>query len=77
KKREASAIESTNEPLVARRKNPRRDHRSATDPPQELIIGKSESKHERINAKDFILLDGWATGIHVRVEGNNFGHKDM
>ncbi|MCD7456412.1 hypothetical protein HAX54_031644 [Datura stramonium] len=41
KKREASAIESIYEPLVARRTNPRRAHRSATDPPQELIRGKS------------------------------------
>ncbi|MCE2056176.1 hypothetical protein HAX54_044183, partial [Datura stramonium] len=44
KKREASAIESTNKPLIARRTNRRRAHRSATDPPQELIRGKSESK---------------------------------
>ncbi|MCE5167503.1 hypothetical protein HAX54_006762 [Datura stramonium] len=41
KKRKASAIESTNEPLVARRTNHWRAHRSATGPPQELIRGKS------------------------------------
>ncbi|MCD9639429.1 hypothetical protein HAX54_023944, partial [Datura stramonium] len=34
KKREVYSIESANEPLVARRTNPNRDHRSATDPPQ-------------------------------------------
>ncbi|MCD7457297.1 hypothetical protein HAX54_034796 [Datura stramonium] len=63
KKRHASAIESTNESLVARRTNPRWAHRRATDPPQELIRGKSESRHERINTKDFILPDGWAIEI--------------
>ncbi|MCD9639432.1 hypothetical protein HAX54_023947 [Datura stramonium] len=69
KKRETSAIETTNEPLVARRTNARRAHRSATDPPQELIREKSESKRERINAKYFILPDSWATKIRVRVKG--------
>ncbi|MCD7447758.1 hypothetical protein HAX54_034172 [Datura stramonium] len=39
KRREVSAIESTNDPLVARRTNPKRAHRSATDPPEELIRG--------------------------------------
>ncbi|MCE3217000.1 hypothetical protein HAX54_009978 [Datura stramonium] len=77
KKREVFAIESTNEPLVARRTNPRRAHRSAIDPPQELIRGKLERKRERINVKDFILPDGWATEIRVRVKENNSGHKYM
>ncbi|MCD9560813.1 hypothetical protein HAX54_019616, partial [Datura stramonium] len=76
KKREASATKSTNSPLVARRTNPRSAHRIATDPPQELIRGKSELKHQMINAKDFILPNGWATEIHVRVKGNSSGHKD-
>ncbi|MCD7451191.1 hypothetical protein HAX54_009919 [Datura stramonium] len=73
---EASAIESINESLVARRTNPRRVHRSTTNPPQELIRGKSESKRERINAKDFILPDGWTTEINVRIKENSSGHKD-
>ncbi|MCE2055328.1 hypothetical protein HAX54_042419 [Datura stramonium] len=77
KKREASAIETTNEPLVARRTNPRRVHRSTIDSPQELIRRKSKSKRERINAKDFILPDGWAIEISVRVKGNGSGHEDM
>ncbi|MCD9638567.1 hypothetical protein HAX54_022624 [Datura stramonium] len=76
KKREASAIESTNSPLVARKTNPRSAHRIATDPPQELIRGKSELKHQRINSKDFILPDGWATEIHAIAKGNSSGHKD-
>ncbi|MCE3049782.1 hypothetical protein HAX54_045775, partial [Datura stramonium] len=42
----------------------------------ELIRGKPESKHERINAKDLILPDGWASEILVRVKGNSFGNKD-
>ncbi|MCE5167641.1 hypothetical protein HAX54_014682, partial [Datura stramonium] len=74
KKREVSAIESTNEPLVARRTNTKRAHRSAIDPPQEQIRGKSESKRKRINAKDLILSDGWAS--EIRVKGNSFVHKD-
>ncbi|MCD7451190.1 hypothetical protein HAX54_009918 [Datura stramonium] len=76
KKTEASAIESINEPLVARRTNRRRAHRSAIDPPQELIRGKSEIKRERINAKDFILPDGWTSEISVRIKENSSGHKD-
>ncbi|MCE3216620.1 hypothetical protein HAX54_007173, partial [Datura stramonium] len=71
KNRETSDIESTNESLVARRKNTRRAHRSAIDPPQELIREKSESKRERVNPKDFILPNGWATKIHVRLKGNS------
>ncbi|MCD7451189.1 hypothetical protein HAX54_009917 [Datura stramonium] len=50
KKIEASAIESTNESLVARRTNPRRAHRSATDPPQELI-----EENQRANVKELML----------------------
>ncbi|MCD7447756.1 hypothetical protein HAX54_034170 [Datura stramonium] len=66
KKREASSIDSTNEPLVARRTNSRRAHRRTTDPLQELIRGKSKSKREGINAKDFILPYGRATETCVR-----------
>ncbi|MCE2055327.1 hypothetical protein HAX54_042418, partial [Datura stramonium] len=75
-KREAFAIETTNDPLVASRTNPRRAHRTAIDPPQELIRGKSASKSERINVKDFILPDSWATKSRIRVKENNSGHKD-
>ncbi|MCD7447678.1 hypothetical protein HAX54_032871 [Datura stramonium] len=49
KKRETPAIESSDEPLVAIRTNPRRAHGSAIDPSKELIRGKSEKKKVQIS----------------------------
>ncbi|KAF3621846.1 hypothetical protein FXO37_32574 [Capsicum annuum] len=74
-----STSKSTDAPLVENRTNPTRTHKRAAKPAQEPIRENLEEKKctcKRINAKYFILPNGWTTEVRVRENGNSSGNKD-